>query len=84
MKVAIVGAGIMGRLTALTLSQVPQLQLSLFDQHHFHTRLSCSQVAAGMIAPYVELENAEPLILSLGRQSLALWPKLLKLLNSQE
>lgn len=71
----IVGAGILGRLLALVLSD-QGYRVTIFDQDDAQGRKSCSFAAAGMLSPYVEFEKAEALIVKLGVQSLELWPAL--------
>lgn len=79
-KAAIVGAGISGRLLALEL--VPRgWDVSLFDRNG-DGKNSCSFAAAGMLAPYCELESAEPEISEWGMESLELWPSILSDLGS--
>lgn len=74
MKVAIVGAGIIGRLLALRLLQVGH-DITLYDQGE---RRSCSMTAAGMLAPVTELEKNPLLIYELGTMALQQhWPALL-------
>lgn len=70
MNVAVVGGGVAGCLSAVeaiargwsvTLFHDPQAPL-------------CSATAAGMLAPYAELESADDTIFRLGMRSLELWP----------
>ncbi|MBI2027757.1 MAG: FAD-dependent oxidoreductase [Deltaproteobacteria bacterium] len=79
-KVAIVGGGILGRLLALTLIErrEDKLELSLFDKNIESGFGSCSFTAAGMLAPFAELEKAETEVFKLGFESLSLWPLILK------
>jgi glycine oxidase len=46
-------------------------------------RVSCSYAAAGMLAPFCELESADPLISSLGEESLEMYPSILRSLGRQ-
>ncbi len=50
----------------------------IFDRDDAMGSLSCGWAGAGMLAPYSELESADEPIYSLGRESLALWPELIK------
>ncbi len=78
--IAIVGAGLIGRILALE-SRFAGMHVSLFDRDELDGRQSCAYAGAGMLAPYTELEQAEPIIAALGIESLALWPQLLKKLS---
>lgn len=73
--VGIVGAGLMGRLLALILSE-QGWQVSLFEKDDATVPNSCAFVGAGMLSPISELETAEPLIAKLGVDSLDLWQTL--------
>lgn len=77
MKVAILGAGLMGQVMALTLLRRESYEITLFDDG----KPSAARAAAGMIAPFTELNRAEWWIAELGQQSLALWPTLLDFLD---
>ncbi len=76
-NVGIVGAGLVGRLLALECLQ-RGWNVTLFDQDTRAGEKSCGWVAAGMIAPFTELESSEPLILKLGIETTRLWPEILK------
>ncbi len=78
--VGIVGAGLLGRLLALTLRQ-RGWQVSLFDKDGPTVPNSCGYAGAGMLSPISELESAEPLIARLGFDSLPLWRQLITSLN---
>lgn len=72
-SIGIAGAGLAGRLLAYAL--LPKgWAITLFDRDQGGGELSCGLVAAGMLAPYAELDTAEPLVYALGRRSLELWP----------
>ena len=79
-KVAIVGAGLFGRLLALELAR-PQhsanWQVSLFERDDLRAHNSAGYTAAGMLAPMAEAFSASPLITRLGSASLEQWPTLL-------
>lgn len=75
MKIGIVGAGLAGRLLASRLVHLKH-HLTLFDKEPLHSQKSCGWAAAGMISPFAEVDT-EPLVFSLGQQSLALWPRYL-------
>jgi len=81
MNAGIAGAGLVGRLLALTLIQ-KGWHVSLFDKDSMDGTSSCGLSAAGMISPYAEVETAEPLIYELGMKSIERWPSLLKQLDT--
>jgi glycine oxidase len=72
-SMGIAGAGLAGRLIAFALLR-QGWRITLFDSDQRTGTQSCAWVAAGMLAPYAELETAEPLVFALGKRSLALWP----------
>lgn len=72
----IAGAGLAGRMLAWQLLQ-RGWQVTLFDADTREARQSCSYTGAGMLAPYCELETAEPIIAELGARSLELWPEII-------
>ena len=76
MKVAIVGAGIMGRLLAWQLCQQQSCQISLFDRDPIESGSAAAYTAAGMLTPYSEVESAELTVYHMGMQSLQLWPEI--------
>ncbi len=78
--VAVVGAGLAGRLLAVSLARAGR-QVTVFDKDDDSGRDSCSWTGAGMIAPYCEQESAEPVICAIGIRSLAIWPELLASLD---
>ena len=75
--IAVVGAGLFGRLLALRLSQL-DYQVSLYEKDNLDATRSAGYVAAAMLAPYAEACTASPLVVQLGIDSLELWPTLLK------
>lgn len=76
MKIAIVGAGLIGRILALQLSRKGH-RISVYDKDTRAGAKSCTWTGAGMLAPYCELERAENIVGQMGIMSLELWPKLL-------
>lgn len=80
--IAIVGAGLIGRILALE-CHFAGFNVSLFDRDDKEGKLSCAYTGAGMLAPYTELEASEPIIAALGIESLDLWPILLKRLKGE-
>jgi len=79
-RAGIVGAGILGKLVAYFLVEAGW-NVTLFDEgpeNPQKSSFSPSFTAAGMLAPYCELEYAEPSVIKLGVDSFALWPSILK------
>ena len=80
MRVAIVGAGLVGRLLGWRLCE-QGADITLLDaraRDHKGTGL----VAAAMIAPGTEAVSSEPLVERLGRCSMSVWPLWLELLKA--
>ena len=82
MRVAIVGAGLLGRLLAWRLLQ-QDFQITLYEAGDFLKPRSAAQTAAAMISPYSELLVTNKTIFAIGRQSLELWPRWIQTLNQQ-
>lgn len=74
-SMAIVGAGLMGRLLALHLLDRGH-RVTLFDRDPIAGGRAAAWTGAGMLAPWAELESAERGVFELGVRSLALWPAL--------
>ncbi|PHR83299.1 MAG: FAD-dependent oxidoreductase [Colwellia sp.] len=89
MNIAIVGAGLMGRLVALSLLRDKNLQqkqsasvtITLFDKDSKHAHNSAAYAAAGLLTPLGESLHCQPNIVSMGFESLRLWPILLDSLD---
>ena len=77
MNIAIVGAGLVGRVLALNLLKQGHT-LTLFDKGSKDGTSAAGFTAAGMLAPFAELETAESVIFEHGKRSIQLWPDLLK------
>lgn len=78
MNIGIVGAGIIGRLLAHKLAKdEDKNNIVLFDKDTYAGAASCSMTAAGLLAPYAEIETSELLISQLGQYSIAQWPKII-------
>ncbi len=75
-KAAVVGAGLAGRLLAISLAR-KGWQITVFEKDDDSGRDTCSYTGAGMIAPYCEQESAEPVICEIGLRSLEIWPEFL-------
>jgi glycine oxidase len=77
MKMAIAGAGLLGRLLAFQLSRAGH-QVHVFDPApHAEARGAAGWTAAGMLSPVAELECADAHVFRLGLRSMELWPQLL-------
>jgi len=89
MNIAIVGAGLMGRLLALSLlrgdqlteKQTKNVAITLFDKDNKLAHNSAAYAAAGLLTPLGESLHCEPNIVEMGFKSLRLWPKLLDSLD---
>lgn len=73
MQATIIGAGVAGLCCGVELAQ-RGVAVELLERSARLGVDSCSWCAGGMLAPWCELaEGAEPLIVQLGRESIALW-----------
>ena len=71
-RIAILGGGLCGRLTALQLAE-QGLSAALFDKGGRKGEHAAAYVAAAMLAPASEAVEATPEVIKLGRQSVPLW-----------
>jgi len=77
LRIAIAGAGLLGRLLALQLARAGHA-VQVFDPAaHATARAAAGWTAAGMLSPVAELESADDNVFALGLRSLTLWPLLL-------
>jgi len=81
MKLAVVGAGIAGRLLSWRLSKLGY-DVELFDKQKKGEQQACSFAAAGILSPLAELEMAEQDIYMLGNRSMTLYPRWLSELST--
>ena len=63
--IKIIGSGVAGLWVALLLKQQGH-QVHVYEKQTEDLKDSCSYRAGGMLAPYCEAENSEPLITNLG------------------
>ena len=71
MQIRIIGGGVAGLTSAFEFAR-RGAKVDLFEKNA-RTGQGCSFVAGGMLAPWCELESAEPLVVSMGAESLAFW-----------
>jgi glycine oxidase len=74
MQVKVIGAGVTGLACALELAE-RGAAVEVLDRGAARGTSSCSWYAGGMLAPWCELETAEPLVAKLGGESLAWWQR---------
>jgi glycine oxidase len=74
MHVRVIGAGVAGLACALELAE-RGAAVEVLDRGEALGSSSCSWYAGGMLAPWCELETAEPLVAKLGGESLAWWQR---------
>lgn len=72
MQVTVTGAGIAGLACAVELAE-RGADVEVIDRGEKLGVSSCSWYAGGMLAPWCELESAEPLIAKLGTESITWW-----------
>ncbi len=72
MRVTVVGAGVAGLTCALELAE-HGAEVEVLDRAARPGAACCSWFAGGMLAPWCELESSEPLIASLGAESIGWW-----------
>ena len=75
-SVAILGAGLMGRLLACTLAK-KGCTVSLFDAGGPDAQGSAARVAAAMLAPLAESAVTEHSVVRMGQHALTRWPQLI-------
>ncbi len=76
LAIGIVGAGLMGRLSAWSLAR-QGYSVTLIDQDSSSGEQSAGFAAAGLLAPLGESLHCQRNIVDMGMLSLSLWPKLL-------
>lgn len=79
-RVAILGAGLLGRMLAVALSQPSNrdFQITLFDKDNQQGSQSAAYLAAAMLAPLSESAEASLTVKQMGEHALNLWPNFLQ------
>ncbi|MGH8150171.1 MAG: glycine oxidase ThiO [Steroidobacteraceae bacterium] len=72
MRITVIGAGVAGLTSAVELAE-RGAQVEVLERGERLGASCCSWFAGGMLAPWCELESAEPLIAALGAESLGWW-----------
>jgi glycine oxidase len=80
MNIGIIGAGLIGRLTALQLSA--DHQVTLFDADDEAATQSAAYLAAAMLAPIAESVETSHTLMQMGQRSQQLWPQMLAQLDA--
>lgn len=78
-KIAILGAGLLGRM--LTVSLMDDYEVSLFDKDQGDAKQSAGYLAAAMLAPLAESADCDLEIMQLGEQAIPLWQTFIKRLS---
>lgn len=76
-SIAIIGAGLIGKLLAWQLSR-SGMEVSVFERSSEDKPESAAWTAAAMVAPVAEKPLCHPEVFELGMESLTLWPVLLE------
>jgi glycine oxidase len=79
-NIAILGAGLLGRLLSVELANAG-CQVSVYDKSSSQNPQSAAFVAAAMLAPLAESVSTEESIVRIGYYSLDRWPQILDLLD---
>lgn len=80
-RIAVVGAGLIGRLLAWQLLQ-HDCQVDLYDRDQGDASQSAAAIAAAMLAPISEAVDAEPIVYQQGLAALDVWKTWVDELNS--
>jgi glycine oxidase len=75
MLIRVIGAGVMGLTTAYEFARLGAASGARVElvERNAHVGEGCSYFAGGMIAPWCELQSAEPLVAELGEEALRFW-----------
>jgi glycine oxidase len=74
MKATVIGAGVAGLACAVELAE-RGVEVDVLDRAESLGAGACSWNAGGMLAPWCERENAEPLVAQLGEESIDWWTR---------
>jgi len=74
MKATVIGAGVAGLACAVELAS-QGVEVEVLERDYKLGERACSWQAAGMLAPWCERENADPLVAAWGEESIAWWAK---------
>jgi glycine oxidase len=80
-KLAIVGAGLMGRMLAVALAK-RGAQVDIFDQTGPEAKQAAAKIAAAMLAPLAESAITEDVVVQMGIYSLPRWKTLISELSN--
>ncbi|WP_319379605.1 FAD-dependent oxidoreductase [Thiomicrorhabdus sp.] len=80
-RIAVLGAGLLGRLLAFRLRN--DFSVELFDADCSDATQSAAYLAAAMLAPLAESAETSAGIMHLGERSLQMWPEILQTLSSE-
>lgn len=80
-RIAILGAGLMGRLLACTLARQGH-RIALYDAQGPQADGAAARVAAAMLAPLAESAVTEPGVVRMGQHALQRWPQLIAELDA--
>lgn len=78
-SVAILGAGLLGRMIAVALMK--HYQVTLFDKDQGDAKQSAGYLAAAMLAPLAESADSSIEVMQLGEKALAMWSEFLTQLD---
>ena len=81
-NIAILGAGLVGRLLAFELSKINS-SIHVYDKSPLQTPQSAAFIAAAMLAPLAESVSTEASIVKKGYYSLSRWPEIIHELNDE-
>ena len=81
-NIAILGAGLVGRLLAFELSKINS-SIHVYDKSPLQTPQSAAFIAAAMLAPLAESVSTEASIVKMGYYSLSRWPEIIHELNDE-
>lgn len=79
-NIIVIGAGLMGRLTALSLVNQGH-EVTLIDKDNKQGHQSAAYAAAGLLTPLGEAMHSDANIVEMGFESLKLWPEILAKLD---